>query len=396
MPSDDISRIVSGGFVPNTLVKSSEANAEFNQLVITMNTKASRTANQTISGNSTYTGTNSFTGATIFSDAKADALSENTVDAGVSVDSVLLKNGAIRLSGSAGYTPTANGDIGYNSTTNQYLGFANGTVVNFTSGVAGVVGATGNVTLAAGDKGKIYDCLSILTITTADPTILGDPWWFHIKNDGTGAVTIDPFGANTIDGLSSINAYPGEAFMVFKSGTNLKTFGRQKGLILLASAVASGATSVDFTDFINSDFDEFILKGQGVVPVTDGANAYARFSVDGGSNYLAGTSYSYHSNDTTGNVTSSTSAAQIKLDRLGVGNADGEGLEFELKFANPSGTQALKGLSWTITHRNTSALDEGLFGSGLVRSSTAVNAVRFIFSTGNIAQGSFELFGVRR
>jgi len=394
MPSDDISRVVPA-FAPNTSIKSSEMNPELNQLVSTMNSKASRTANQTISGNNAFTGNNSHAGVETFSNLQADAISEITADAGVSVDSVLLKDGSVRLTGSAGFTPAANGDFGYDTTNNQYLGMANGTIVNFTSGVSAVVPLTGNATLGVGDKGKIYDALNILTLTTIDPTLLPDPWWFYVQNSGTGAVAIDPFGASTIDGLTSLNAYPGEGFTVYKSGSNLKTMGRQRGWILLGSALAASATTVDFTNFINSDFNQYVLLGQYVRPATDGAVPTIRFSADGGTSYLAGTSYKYRYVTHGLNTGSSTGASGLVIND-GVGNADGEGCDFELSFSFPSSTQAIKTAQWQTNGRDTSSGIDSCIGWGLASNATAINGVRFLFSTGAVAEGRFELYGVRQ
>src|SRR3982751_4519750 len=67
-----------------------------------------------------------FTGVKTFgSTPKTDAIAEKTPGAGVTIDGVLAKDGNI-IVGSAGYTPTIDGDFGYDSTSDVYKGRQNG------------------------------------------------------------------------------------------------------------------------------------------------------------------------------------------------------------------------------------------------------------------------------
>jgi hypothetical protein len=124
MPSDDILRLYT--YVANTTIASAQVNAELNQLVSTMNTKFGRDIANTLTGSNTFTGANNFSGDTTFSSGgdpiKTDKISERTVGAGVTVDSVLLKDGMATVSG----TPTTAGQIGYAS---NLLTYHNGSTV---------------------------------------------------------------------------------------------------------------------------------------------------------------------------------------------------------------------------------------------------------------------------
>jgi hypothetical protein len=73
------------------------------------------------SGNITLSGTKSFSGT-----VKADTLEERTPDAGVSIETVLLKDGSIRLAQVPGFVAGSNGEIGYDSTNHSYRLRVNG------------------------------------------------------------------------------------------------------------------------------------------------------------------------------------------------------------------------------------------------------------------------------
>ena len=58
------------------------------------------------------------------------------------------------------------------------------------------------------------------TFTLPDPTTLEPGWFILIRNNGTGALTIDPYSTQTIDGNTSIIFYPSDsATIVFDDTT---------------------------------------------------------------------------------------------------------------------------------------------------------------------------------
>lgn len=56
------------------------------------------------------------------------------------------------------------------------------------------------------------------------PTV-GNNWFILFRNSGTGAVSVDPAGAATIDGLSSLSFQPGESAIISTDGTAFYTIG---------------------------------------------------------------------------------------------------------------------------------------------------------------------------
>lgn len=53
------------------------------------------------------------------------------------------------------------------------------------------------------DAGKLIDCTGTFTLSAAAVATLGNGWFCYLRNRGTGTVTLDPSGAETVDGVAS-------------------------------------------------------------------------------------------------------------------------------------------------------------------------------------------------
>lgn len=79
---------------------------------------------------------------------------------------------------------------------------------------------TGAYTVVVSDRGKYFDATSG-TWTLALPTVAsaGNGFSFLIRNSGPGIITLNPSGAELIDGATTINIDPGNASLVICTGT---------------------------------------------------------------------------------------------------------------------------------------------------------------------------------
>ena len=81
---------------------------------------------------------------------------------------------------------------------------------------------TSNAILTADNNSNLIDITSgTFTQTFTSAATLGNGWFCYIRNNGTGDITLDPSGSETIDGLTSFKMYPQEVRLIKSDGTNL-------------------------------------------------------------------------------------------------------------------------------------------------------------------------------
>ena len=81
---------------------------------------------------------------------------------------------------------------------------------------------TSNIILDEDNNSNFIDITSgTFTQTFTSAATLGNGWFCYIRNSGTGDITLDPNGSETIDGRSSFKMYPQELRLIQSDGTNL-------------------------------------------------------------------------------------------------------------------------------------------------------------------------------
>ena len=63
------------------------------------------------------------------------------------------------------------------------------------------------------------------TLSMTAAGTLGDNWFFQLRNEGTGALIVDPPGSQTINGSSTLTFQPGDSAVIFTDGNNFYTIG---------------------------------------------------------------------------------------------------------------------------------------------------------------------------
>lgn len=169
---------------------------------------------------------------------------------------------------------------------------------------------------------------------------------------------------------------------------------------LISSATASSSSEVAFTSNIDSTYDVYVFIGVGIAPATDDVGLVMTVSHDGGSTY-ASTNYdaNLHIRDESGvaDNTGDTTQWSIAGNNTGqnIGNASGEAVDFEVRLYTPSNAAIHRFMgesTWlgtnTVPHRGESY--------GCQKTTSAINAVKFTMTSGNIASGTFYMYGIKK
>lgn len=174
---------------------------------------------------------------------------------------------------------------------------------------------------------------------------------------------------------------------------------------LLDTKTASASASLSFTTGINSTYSKYIFEFVDILNATDGKGFQAQISVDGGATYI-NTGYlgSYWASTSTDGLASF--AATTTLINLcgnygadanwGADNASTRGLSGRLTLYNPSNTVQNKRIGFEEIIYTTNLNYCGRGSGGLKNTSTtsAINAIKFFFDSGNITSGSIKMYGV--
>ena len=180
------------------------------------------------------------------------------------------------------------------------------------------------------------------------------------------------------------------------------------GQILLSTATASSSSSIEFTSGIDSTYDIYQFKFINCHPATDNVNFEFNGSTDSGSNYnvTKTTTFfdSFHQEDgadtafgyaAARDLAQSTSFQQISGYQLQ--NDNDSSVSGILTLFNPSSTTFVKSfISDVNSVGNDSAHGpwRGLM-AGYFNTTSAINAVRFQMSSGNIDAGTIKMYGIK-
>ena len=177
----------------------------------------------------------------------------------------------------------------------------------------------------------------------------------------------------------------------------------------IATQTASSSASLSFTSGIDSTYKEYIFYFVNMHPANDSVDLQFNMSADSGSNYNvtktttafrafhneAGndTNFSYHTGEDLAQGTSFQSIA-YEID-----NANDSGISGSLHLFDPSSTTFVK----HFLAQTSSCLDGGgsygiynlnFFTAGYGNTTSAIDAVQFKMSSGNIDSGQILLFGL--
>lgn len=183
------------------------------------------------------------------------------------------------------------------------------------------------------------------------------------------------------------------------------------GLNLIKTQTASASSSISFVNgvdgvVLDGTYKEYIFKFINIHPSVDGAQFLFNGSTDGGSSYNVTKTSSfftcYHREDDTVTALAyedvydlaQSTSYQIINGNIGSDN-DESGIAIMSLFA-PSSTTYVKHYIATTQHStsNTPPYAHNDFFAGYFNTTSAINAIDFKFSSGNIDDGIIKMYGV--
>ena len=176
-------------------------------------------------------------------------------------------------------------------------------------------------------------------------------------------------------------------------------------LILLSTQTASASSSISFTSGIDSTYSSYIFKLINIHAGTDNVNFTFQGSTNGGSSYgvtITSTYFNaYHNEsdsqtslnyDGTNDLAQSTSF-QMFTNSFGADNdQQGSGT---LQIFNPSSTTFVKHFIARLNNYHASDYSVDAYVAGYFNTTSAINAVQFKMSSGNIDDGIIKMYGVK-
>ena len=188
------------------------------------------------------------------------------------------------------------------------------------------------------------------------------------------------------------------------STTSLPSGVSGSSLVLISEQTASSSANISFTSGIDSTYKEYVFKFIDIHPATDAQAFTFNLSADGGSNYnvTKTTSYflAYHNesgSSTTLGYTSSADLAQITGEKYlfrDIGNDNDQSGSGTLHLFNPSSTTFVKHFIGNFQSYKSDDYTHQNFPAGYGNTTSAVNAIRFKFASGNIDSGTIKMYGV--
>lgn len=226
-----------------------------------------------------------------------------------------------------------------------------------------------------------------------------------LRGDATWAIPAGGAGSLALDDLTDVDAAtPSDGdVLTYSSGSpagwvNAAPSGVAGGgaLVLLEQHAASSSASLDFTS-ISATYDEYVIE---IVNLVNGSAAIPmiRLSTDGGSSYDSGSNYDwgYAFNYSGGSGTIfGASASGVQWRDANTTLAANGSWNGTFRLFAPGGA-LYKHLNGDIACRDSSAGVVFFHGGGQYKSTSAVDALSVVMSSGNIASGTVRLYGVAK
>jgi len=176
-------------------------------------------------------------------------------------------------------------------------------------------------------------------------------------------------------------------------------------LVFISEQTASASASISFTSGIDSTYPIYKFEFINIHPATDGVNFQFNMSTDGGSNYnvtkTTTTFEAYHNESGSPSSLYYDGGADLaqgtgNQELFGtLGNDADQNLTGKMFLFNPSSTTFVK--HFMIINQGNHFGDYSVndYIAGYGNTTSAINAIKFQMSSGNIDSGTIKLYGIK-
>ena len=176
-------------------------------------------------------------------------------------------------------------------------------------------------------------------------------------------------------------------------------------LVLLETQTASSSGTISFTSNIDSTYKEYIFKYINVHPATNNVDFQFNMSADSGSNYnvtkTTTTFQAYLNEGDSANGLAYGSSRDLAQSTdfqgivIGVGNGNDEAASGYLHIFEPSSTTFVKHFISGSNNYRADNESQQHYTAGYGNTTSAVDAIQFKMSSGNIDAGTIKLYGIK-
>jgi hypothetical protein len=179
------------------------------------------------------------------------------------------------------------------------------------------------------------------------------------------------------------------------------------GITLISSQTASASASISFTTGIDATYKAYKFVFVNMHPGTGGVQLSFNLSTNSGSNYnvtktsTAFRAYHYENDSGAGldYLTDMDLAQSTAFQGFGDGSALGadndQSISGNLILFNPASTVYVKHFIVSANESHQADIPIQFYGAGYGNTTSAVNAVQFKMSSGNIDEGTIYLYGIK-
>jgi hypothetical protein len=254
---------------------------------------------------------------------------------------------------------------------------------------------TANTILGAADSGTLIEyTANTFTQTITAAATLGAGWFVYLKNSGTGLITLDPDGAETIDGdatrIIGINGW----LVLQCDGSNFNIVAQSDYKRTLLSINTLSATSILELDTV-AGYEDFEIEFIAVRPSGSSSQFRMSTSSDGGSTYASSyDDYKYYVNAAGAlQVLRSAAAGYLTLTQAQGGAANETGIFGSLILHRPADAEYTK-ITGQVYWDDDAGHPSTTTYYGVTPLAALVNTIKLNYQSGTMT-GTINFYGTR-